>query len=208
MASYIVDNEIEEKEACWATILDLECKGYLKIDKSDENNYNIIVTEKIIKDLYVHEKYILNCLRSEKKIDLSNFVYLVINDCIDSKLVVISGSVVDKIFKYLFIFEFILAFFVSISVTCLLIFIILLIVLYIIHFFRVISKRRTKGYMFAVEMMGLKNYIRDYTLLNEKDITDNILVGKYLPYAIVLGETEKIENKYMMNSYIESKYFR
>ena len=40
----------------------------------------------------------------------------------------------------------------------------------------------------------LKNYIRDYTLLKEKDYTYIDVVDKYIPYALALGEATKIED--------------
>ena len=51
----------------------------------------------------------------------------------------------------------------------------------------------------------LKNYIREYTLLNEKDFNYMELVDKYIPYALVLGEASKIEELYFIE---ENEFFK
>ena len=51
----------------------------------------------------------------------------------------------------------------------------------------------------------LKNYIREYTLLNEKDFNYIQLIDKYIPYALALGEASKIEDLYFIE---ENDFFK
>ena len=222
MASYIIDEDIESKEACWATILDLEIKKYLIINKDKLNNYNIIVTKKDDIDLYLHEKYILNCLKNEKKIDLYKFSEEVLNDCKNNKFVAKKNkgpSFRDYIslfanFIYLIytltipVFIYLIAEVDEIKPTYMNVWLLYSILLAIFAYFDDTKTKTIEGMNFAIDMMGLRNYIRDYSLLNEKDIKDNKITGRYLPFSIILGEAKRIESEYMINSSIENKYFK
>lgn len=222
MASFIIDEEIEEKEACWATILDLEVKNHLIINRDEFNNYNIIVTKKETKNLYQHEKYILECIENANKINISIFNKYVIEDCEKYKFIVKSKSNKSCMEIILLIVITIFMLYTAAIPAYLLIlgerieysnwiFIkgwsIITTLMFGISFFVNNETRRIKGAIFAIEMKGLKNYIRDYSLLKEKDIDNIIVTGRYLPFAVALGLAEKIEDKYMINAALETRYF-
>lgn len=62
--------------------------------------------------------------------------------------------------------------------------------------FKLYDKNK-KGIEVVKKTNKLKNYLRDYTLLQEKDYDYINLVDKYVPYALALGEARKIENLYI-----------
>ena len=70
---------------------------------------------------------------------------------------------------------------------------ILVIVAYIGKFFIKTHDKTAKGLEFAIKAKMLKNYIRDYTLLAEKNYDYITISDKYIPYALALGEATKIE---------------
>ena len=214
MASYIVDKMIEKQEAYWATILDLEIKKYL--NKNDLTNSGI---KDETQSLYFHEQYVLECLKKGMKIDLSKFEKLVIKDCKDAKLVISVDTLGQKIYTsmvYLYVIGFVFLSiirilgikFINMSEDVeiwysFIYYMLFPICLAVGSYFVTTEERTSKGYDFAIQMMGLKSYIRDYSLLKEKDLDYIVLTDRYIPYAIALGEADKIEEKY----FIKIKYF-
>lgn len=217
MASFIIDKETEEKEAFLATILDLQAKKYLKIDKTGDYSAKIVVINDEIENLYSHEIYTLDCLKNVIDLDLNEFEKCIRNDCKDAKLIIIKGTIFEKIILFLVYLFFTLMFvgdvietFSSIRFSHEFILAYMLIYpffIYTISAFASPYKRTTKGIDFAIEMQGLKNYLRDHTLINEKDIDYTQLADRYMAYSIALGEAEKIEDKYMINAALETRYF-
>lgn len=205
MASYIIDTEVEEKEAFLATILDLQVKKYLKSDKNENNQYRFNLTKKGIQNLYLHEKYVLECFENKRDLNLNEFGKIVRKDCIDYKLIVIKHTILSKVLTEIFLMSmiiFMLMMFVgeiiNISGEFILWYIIFQVFLYYVLLFVKIERRTCKGIDFAIEMKGLKNYIRDHTLINEKYIDYTKLVDRYIPFAIALGEAENIEDKILL----------
>lgn len=217
MASFIIDKEIEEKEAFLATILDLQVKKYLRIDNTGVNNVNIVVINDKTEKLYSHEKYTLECLKNERDLDLFKFADCIRNDCKDAKFIIIRKTIWSKIFVvliYIYIFlQFVCLILEKMNIvnfsfeSALFITVLLPFFIYVGLLFVSPEKRTIKGINFAVEMQGLKNYLRDYTLINEKDIEYTQLADRYIAYAVALGEAEKIEDKYMISTMLENKYF-
>ena len=53
--------------------------------------------------------------------------------------------------------------------------------------------RTEKGIQMSKKLESFKKFLRDYTLLNEKQVEDFVLLDEYVPYGIVLGEAKEIE---------------
>lgn len=51
----------------------------------------------------------------------------------------------------------------------------------------------SKGEEIREKILALKNFISDYSLLNEKNFENYIIWGKYLSYATAIGNCRKIE---------------
>ena len=201
MLSYLLDDFIEKNEDLLATILNLSIKKIINIEQNN-NGLLISVNENNneIKNLYYHEKYIINALKGKQKIDFKKFYEMVIFDCESNRLICIKKN--PKI-NFLMEIRLMLALiglfglFVGMSVTrgpfLLFISSILVIVAYIGKFFIKTHDKTAKGLEFAIKAKMLKNYIRDYTLLAEKNYDYITISDKYIPYALALGEATKIE---------------
>ena len=53
--------------------------------------------------------------------------------------------------------------------------------------------RTRKGKEVAIMLKGLKNYIKEYTLIKDKEIEYIQILEDYIPYAISLDEADAIE---------------
>ena len=52
-----------------------------------------------------------------------------------------------------------------------------------------------KGYEIYTKIVGLKNYIKDYSLLSEKDLKEIVIWDDYLIYAIIFNDTSKLNQE-------------
>ena len=53
--------------------------------------------------------------------------------------------------------------------------------------------RTKKGKELAMTLNGIKNYMKEYTLINEKNLDYMRILEEYIPYALVLNEANAIE---------------
>ena len=222
IASLILDGILERKEAILATILDLHTRKYLNIDKYD-NEFQIKVVNKEENELYSHEKYVVDSIRTNNRIKNIDFKKLVEKDAIKLGLINENesiwnwGTFIFFILALLVVTSFVTGiiswFYISktemfqgISKTsgCIVIMMILILRIISPDTSRYISTK--EGRKASNEMKELKNFLKDYTLLKEKEINYLNLADRYLPFAIALGENEKIENKYIINNDYISKY--
>ena len=196
MASYIIDNIVETKEAILATILDLSIKGFLEIQKEDTNE--VVVKSNSIKSLYSHEQYIINCIKNNEKVNHIEFEKRIVMDCYKKNLIIENKE--KRMFVVLLL----------ISLAVIEVFTILGIIGCILYFLLNTFIRKyvhtDEGKEFALHVKQLKNFIKDYTLLKERDIEDIALFDRYIPYAIALGEADNIENKYIKYKDWQDKY--
>ncbi len=200
IAAYIIDRNLEENEGVLGAILDLKRKGFLEI----YNDEMITVIDKDVNELLSHEKYIINCFKENVKIEPITFNELVEKDCKTLNLVYKTNKFATYE-KNMAILRFVLLLLAIFSYSiekyeALIIFIILLVLLiaamYIISFIKLNIKLTGMGADAAVKFNGLKNYLRDYSLLGEKDIDYQKFIDIYLPYCVALGEAKNIEDKY------------
>lgn len=214
MASFLIDNYIESNEAILATILDLELKGFLET-KRLKKTMDIKALPKETNGLYLHEKYIVNCFETNKSINPIEFEKLIIEDCEKANLVQPKRDNSDiwikiillsiGIFPLLGVLEYINE--------DLMAFAILTYIIFFIVSFCVLSQykrhnRTGKGEKVAASFKGLQKYIKDYTLLKEKDIDYVELAERYIPYALALGEASNIEDLHIPNNKLIVKYIK
>lgn len=209
MASFILDENIDVLLDIKAVKINMLLNGYLK---EEDGFYR--VTEKNPEKLMKHERYIYESIKASKWI-----IELVFTKCLYDDLLK-EGYVIEKKKNiFLKILKGIIAI-VGFYYTCfgiskiipiifnlsndaisqitLSIFIayIILLPFLLAIVFRVKSKykRTDLGKKHAVQWKKLKNFIGDFTTINEKDEEYYILLEKFIPYAIGLGMAEKIEN--------------
>ena len=225
IASFVIDYTIERNEVILATILDLHIKKYLKILKQDKE-LQIEVINKNKDKLYPHERYIIFCIEQNKLIDEFEFSRLIEKDCQDIDLVIEKNTKTRLVLTKVFIISFFTLIFMlllpsllvdlSIPITIdlsipLIVNAALVIILLFILTIKREHNRTNEGEILATKFKALKNYLKEYTLLSERDINYLELSERYLPFALALGVANKLENDYM--NYIEydsliSKYIK
>lgn len=206
IASILVDGNIEENEDFTAVILYLCSKGYLTMEKAEqENTFFFHIAKEDFSKLLSHEKYILDCAAGKRHLDKLTLKELVIEDgkklgvlkdgfrkpniakfaipyTIGLVLIIalnniIDGNIMETIFNiYMIIFG---------------ILIIYLIVWVILHANDKYSLTK-KGLQDAKEWKDLKKYIHDYTLISEKDMEYVKILDEYMAYGVALKETNQI----------------
>ena len=224
MASYMIDSSVEKAEDIFATVLDLSVRKYLNIERKD-STLKISLTKKIWSDLYEHERYVLSTVSYKRKIEAERFRNLVSQDCKKEKLIKENTNPIIKFFIFLkhkiysvgigllFLVIIILSGdyeeykiinsnvipkeVLNIAIIVFIIGLILILIAYIGDFTILENKKTSKGELAFIKIRGLKNYIRDYTLLEEKDYEYSTLTDRYLPFTLALGEGEKLEQLYI-----------
>ena len=68
--------------------------------------------------------------------------------------------------------------------------------------------RTNKGKELALKFKGLKNFLKDYTLLSERDINYINISDRYLPFSLGLGVANKLENSYIEYNKLISNYVK
>ena len=214
IASLLLDYKIEGNEAVLATILDLHVKKHLRISKKDKK-LEIEITKENTENLYLHEKYIIDCLKKKELIEVMKFQDKVEEDCINNKLVnkkeVSSfwGDAVGFEFKTGIIFMALETVFPGKWYrTALIINIIAFIMTFVILSAIKRHIRTNKGKELALKFKGLKNFLKDYTLLSERDINYINISDRYLPFSLGLGVANKLENSYIEYNKLISNYVK
>ena len=217
MASFILDENIDILLDIKAVKINMLLNGYLK----EEDGFYIII-EKNPENLKKHERYVYECIKANEWIIENIFQKCLYEDLlkegyiIEKKknifLKILKGIITIVGFYYVcfgiskiipIIFNLSNDAISKISVSIFMAYILLLPFLLAIVF-RVKSKykRTDLGKKHAVQWKKLKNFINDFTTINEKDEEYYILLEKFIPYAIGLGMAEKIENN-IFNEYNE-----
>jgi len=214
IASLLLDYKIEGNEGVLATILDLHAKKYLKTYKKDKK-LEIEIANENTENLYLHEKYIIDCLKKKELIEVMKFQDKVEEDCVNNKLVNKKElnpywiKTISFELKTGIIFMLLETFFPeSWFKTAFIINVIALIMTFV--FLSAIKKhiRTNKGKELALKFKGLKNFIKDYTLLAERDIDYINIIDRYLPFALALGVANKLEDSYIEYNRLISNYVK
>lgn len=193
ICSALFNKKVEAYKDYTATILYLEHKKYLKLDFSS-NEYNIEEINNNIEDLEEHEKYVFECAIKKESFDEEIFREKVIRDMTRQQLIIKKKDRRKEVF-FLIGISFIIAHFTE----SLLLYTLAPLALgaFFLITYSTSNKIRCKstiiGKVLVEDMIKLKNFFREYTLLDDKNIEYKELAGEYLPYAISLGETKTIE---------------
>lgn len=210
IASFLLDLSLETTDYT-ATVAYLMSKGYIELedDKAILRNNSFI-------NLSEHERYVLQAVMQEIKFNYEEFNKLVIKDaekmgyikkgsrsthfvrnfCLDlavyaTCMMTAEAMKASVIKTFLEIIGFIsgLGMFVIIAYT-----------IFLLSKYTNENFHRTElGEKEAKKWTGVKNYLKDYTMISERELKDTVLFDDYIPYAISLNEAKNIE-KYIENN--------
>lgn len=212
IASFLLDLSLETITDYTATIAYLISKKYIELKEN-----KIVVLNKNTNHLLSHEQYVLLCLTKKNTFNHDEFIKLVMKDAEDMKLIekgkrkvhfirnfglsllsffilgilynnIFTTGILNKIFGILGLIS---------EVT---IFAVIVYSIYLCIKYQKESYYRTKlGYIESLKWTGLKKFLKDFTLIKEKNIQDIITLDDYIPYAIALNEAKSIE-KFIENN--------
>lgn len=205
--SYIDNMSFKFESTAIATLLSLKQKKYI-----DFNNNQIIKSNNLSNlDLKNTENYILSSISNGKAhISKNTLQNNIIKDSLKEGLIEanynLEKSICKKIIMLICIFIFLLIIVIAIddifaNFIGIMLFIIttafpLGSIIYIIRYYMENVNnplfRTTKGNEINKNLEGLKNYIKEYSLLKEKDDDSLTLWEDYLIYAVIFGQNNKI----------------
>lgn len=206
-------NGTEFKKDFRASIIYLINKGYLEIqkDKIVRTNKDCIGLSKDLQLLcnsdinhLIASKDVYFIRDSDYELERNQFYEirekwqkLIENDAIEKGLVVERENKLSKIWIAIIILENLIAITtinMGLLLSCNLI-------AFILGVLRNVAFRKNKwiktqkGYELYTKIIGLKNYIKDYSMISESEIKEISIWEDYLIYAIVLNGTTKLNNK-------------
>lgn len=173
----------------------------------------MFIENKNTDNLYLHEKYIIDQIKENKHIYIYEFIEAVKEDCKNEGLLKErKAQKIDLIY-------------ILILITCIIIFLntpvytdsalkikALAFIGGIFSFsmikFKLLPYRTRKGKEVAIKFKGLKNYLKEYTLVKTRDIEYVNTLDRYLTFALALGEADYIEKIYVPYNKLISKYIR
>lgn len=212
MLSFILDG-IELKKDFIASVIYLINKGYFRLTENNKiERTDKLCSSRVSQDLQLlcnnvdYMMYIPKIQYKENK-KISNLKEQWFNSI--EKGAVIRGLVQERqtwkmtsILSVLCILEIIYTFCIdNFGLNC--VSIILLFVLIFTKFWAFDNnkwKKTQKGYEIYKKIIGLKNYIKDYSMLSESKLNEISIWDDYLIYAIIFNNTSKI-NKEAMDFY-------
>lgn len=198
--SFVYNKKINYKDIIISTLLKFEKEKIIKID---HNNSYIEIFSSEFDGLIDYEKYILNLLRFESnnnKIQFSNLKQIISNEKfkINVKELIKKSSKEKGYYKtnkfntniivYIILINFIITIFelfseLNVGGLCLLNTIILFLLCYISN--RKIYIRTKQGKILSDKLNGLKNYLIDFSLINERQLREISIWDYYIIYAII-----------------------
>lgn len=210
IASFLLDLSLETTDYT-ATVAYLMSKGYIELEGEE-----IILRKDSILNLSQHERYALQAVLKNVKFNYEDFNKYIIADAekmgyikkgsrsthfvrnfsLDlvtcATCMMTSENMDDGILKT--ILE-------SIGfVTGIGMFVIIAYSIFLLSKYSNESYHRTElGEIEAKKWTGVKNYLKDYTMISQRELKDTALFDDYIPYAISLNEAKNIE-KYIENN--------
>lgn len=220
--SYIDDFKLDEKDIA-ATLISLELKRKIKIDNQvkivDATSNNLEKNEKYILEKIIQnktkeinfidfeEKIIEDCIENdliverseiEKKLKKKKTVVI----CIYIILIFLFFSSPELLFSNTFMSNGILSFISIVSITVIFLLLISLPFIANVYFksYKLMNDlnpyiRNKKGNDINLKLEGLKKYIKEYSLLNEKEHNDIVIWEDYLIYSIIFGQNKDMVEK-------------
>lgn len=210
IASYLLDLSLETTDYT-ATIAYLMSKGYIELEGEE-----VILRNDSILKLSQHERYALQSVLKNVKFNYEDFNKYVIADA-EKMGYIKKGARSTHFFRNFFCDLAICATCMMVSetikitfiktileiigfVTGIGMFVIIAYTIFLLSKYTNESYHRTElGEAEAKKWTGVKNYLKEYTMLSERDLKDTALFDDYIPYAISLNEAKNIE-KYIENN--------
>ena len=178
IASVLYDLSTETYRDYSATIINLCIKDYLKLI-IDNNSYRLESIDKETNELKQDEIYVYNCIKDNNKFDEIEFRKIVFVAMEEMGLLEEVEDTENNNNEIIEGQDLLLD---------------------IINLYKTKKYRRTqKGEEVAKEFKALKNFIHDYTLIQEKEIDYYGVLEEYIPYALSLGEADFIEDMIKRN---------
>lgn len=206
IVSLIYDLKIDVDNDYTATLLRLCTKKYIHIQK-DGDKYKLNLGEQAnYANLDRCEKYVLDIIVNNNKFDEQQFKQEIIKEAKEKRLIVDKRTNINKIKGLLFLLVVFILLIMTNKIMSKFMWLYLCMGVFIIAYFyigAVFNKRyknivdeyirTSKGKRLAKVSAGLKNFIKEYTLIKDKEIDYIKILEDYIPYAIALNEADTIE---------------
>ena len=209
ICSLIYDLKIDVYKDYTATVLYLCTHKYIELEKED-NTYKVkLGTQKDYSDLGRCEKYVLNIITNKMKFDANEFKQEIVKEAQEKQLITDrKHSKKTKIFLILIVSIILLIITYNISKIVFLILTSILGAILYAGYMMLKMKyenqidinivdteyiRTEDGKKLAQLFKGLKRYIKEYTLIKDKEIDYIQILEDYIPYAISLDEADTVE---------------
>lgn len=217
ITSLIYDLKTEVYKDYTATILELYIKKYINISGFNEEILIHKGPNEDLSKLLEHEKYVYNCIIHKERFDENIFKKCVVEDAQEKDLIIESKVKNYKLEFFCGIGGLTLAtsiILLSISKNAILSIFAIILLCISIGFIGVIPfihynlvnldnkyKITKKGKEELKKIKAFKNFIKDYTLVEEKDIEYVQILEEYIPYSLSLGMSPQVE-KYIKENEI------
>ena len=207
IVSFLENMKIEVYRDYTATILELNVKKYIKIVNSDKDvliykDENVDLTK-----LKSHELYVYDCIINNTKFDEEEFKKLILKDAETEGLIKKEKMNFAKIIQLLMVLLIVVTLLVlSIKnnegeiMAVMLLLILMPIMMYGKEIYKHILEKVMNKYIVTKKgkeelkkIKAFKNFIKEYTLIKEKDIDYIQILDEYIPYSLSLGTSPKIE---------------
>lgn len=203
IVSMLIDNELEIKDIT-ADLMNLYANRFLIVNKSSDK-YNITVNNKnttTLDNLYNSDKYLIDTIILKKE----PFEFKVWKSYIEKKynslgftkqlkhislktyaIIIIIISIVTMLLSFIKFHQFSISYIFGLTTAIILT--IILSSFSILHSNDKIYKLHlnAKGITELKKWFRFKEFIKEYTLIDKKNIQDVVLYEKYIPYAVALG---------------------
>lgn len=202
VASLVYDLKIDVYKDYTAIILYLCTQKYINLEKYGDTYRLTLGKQTDYSKLGKCEQYVLNTIINKSKFDENQFKQEIINKAQEKLL--ITNQMHSRKMKWTFIaiICFILCVICYKTNICLFVAYLSIVPLSVGAYHAIQSEyaknteyvRTKKGKEVAIILKGLKNYIKEYTLIKDKEIDYIQILEDYIPYAISLDEAITIED--------------
>lgn len=223
IVSLIHNFNIEVYRDYTATILNLYLKNYINISSFSDNIQFYKTEKKDISKLQNHEIYVYNCIINDEKFDDKKFkkmIYVDAEECglikekytkeFQEKIAKITAIILGILYMLLLIYLGTKFKNDDNIVICIMGCVMLIpIIGYrkgIYNFLKKLIKNFMPNYKMQLKgekerktVKAFKNYLDKYTLIKEKEIDYIEILERYIPYSLVLGEAETVEEYIKQN---------
>lgn len=222
IASILLDFYVDDEQDYLSTVSSLISKGYLEIVNNQEiiiknNNIDGLLEHEILafeivskKRFYNSEEFRKKTIQDAKKLGLLERVnrfakmWSAIADCIiDTVVLMIIAGIGAAMPEMLEDYELIAPFaWIVFWIACAIYAYKIFKDVYTAYSYNSPSKEQSlkyiynkteEGEIYAERFSGLRRFLKEYTLVNEKELESVKIYEDYIPYAIALGESEAID---------------